>query len=276
MRSPSIACRALVLVVFGATSLGLASCSGGGEAKTVTLLKTVPTLTKPPSRRHRETPPPPTAPPTARAPTVYSSYSASLYDAEVPRGWDALEDESSHGEFVRSKWRNPSDPNTSVLVDAVAGENTPAEEKAASIRAATSSSPGYSELSFAPTTVAGLAGAKWVFQIRGDRRVDYFANKCSTGIAVLGSTSPSRFSSLEATFAHVADSISFTCNADGSYRGPTGCDPNYKGACLDPNASDYDCEGGSGDGPKYVAGPVTVVGDDHFELDRDGDGTACE
>ena len=30
------------------------------------------------------------------------------------------------------------------------------------------------------------------------------------------------------------------------------CDPSYEGACLDPNSSDYDCEGGSGDGPDYA------------------------
>jgi hypothetical protein len=53
------------------------------------------------------------------------------------------------------------------------------------------------------------------------------------------------------------------------------CDPNYEGACLDPNASDYDCEGGSGDGPDYV-GEVVVVGEDHFGLDADGDGIGCE
>lgn len=53
------------------------------------------------------------------------------------------------------------------------------------------------------------------------------------------------------------------------------CDPNYEGACLNPNSSDYDCEGGSGNGPDYT-GPVRVVGDDHFDLDRDGDGYACE
>lgn len=53
------------------------------------------------------------------------------------------------------------------------------------------------------------------------------------------------------------------------------CDPNYEGACLDPTASDYDCEGGEGDGPEYV-GTVTVVGDDHFGLDRNGDGVGCE
>jgi hypothetical protein len=53
------------------------------------------------------------------------------------------------------------------------------------------------------------------------------------------------------------------------------CDPNYKGACLDPSASDYDCEGGSGDGPKYT-GPVQVVGSDPFDLDRDRDGVGCD
>jgi hypothetical protein len=53
------------------------------------------------------------------------------------------------------------------------------------------------------------------------------------------------------------------------------CHPNYD-PCLDPNASDYDCEGGEGDGPKYT-GPVTVKGgSDPYDLDRDGDGTGCD
>ncbi|HEU4599937.1 MAG TPA: hypothetical protein VFS26_09325, partial [Solirubrobacterales bacterium] len=54
------------------------------------------------------------------------------------------------------------------------------------------------------------------------------------------------------------------------------CDPNYEGACLDPEAEDYDCAGGEGDGPEYVEGPVTIVGEDHFDLDGNGDGVACE
>lgn len=53
------------------------------------------------------------------------------------------------------------------------------------------------------------------------------------------------------------------------------CHPSYAGACLDPNASDYDCEGGSGNGPKYT-GLVRVVGPDVFGLDADGDGYGCE
>jgi hypothetical protein len=53
------------------------------------------------------------------------------------------------------------------------------------------------------------------------------------------------------------------------------CDPNYAGACLDPNSEDYDCEGGSGNGPDYT-GTVRVVGADPYDLDRDGDGIACD
>lgn len=57
--------------------------------------------------------------------------------------------------------------------------------------------------------------------------------------------------------------------------GGGGCDPNYSGECV-PIASDVDCAGGSGNGPEYVRGPVEVVGDDIYDLDRDGDGTACD
>lgn len=56
---------------------------------------------------------------------------------------------------------------------------------------------------------------------------------------------------------------------------PGDCHPSYEGACLDPNSIDYDCSGGSGDGPDYT-GPVQVIGYDDFGLDRDGDGYACE
>lgn len=53
------------------------------------------------------------------------------------------------------------------------------------------------------------------------------------------------------------------------------CDPNYSGPCV-PVASDVDCAGGSGNGPAYVSGPVTVVGTDVYDLDRDGNETGCE
>lgn len=57
---------------------------------------------------------------------------------------------------------------------------------------------------------------------------------------------------------------------------PPRCHSSYSGACLRADASDYDCAGGSGNGPYYAQGPFTVVGPDQYDLDRDGDGTACE
>ena len=57
---------------------------------------------------------------------------------------------------------------------------------------------------------------------------------------------------------------------------PPECDPSYPDVCLDPNAYDYDCAGGSGNGPEYVQGPITVVGSDPFGLDGDGDGVGCQ
>lgn len=44
--------------------------------------------------------------------------------------------------------------------------------------------------------------------------------------------------------------------------------------CLAP-AADYDCAGGSGDGPAYT-GPVRVIRSDPYDLDSDGDGWGCE
>jgi hypothetical protein len=56
---------------------------------------------------------------------------------------------------------------------------------------------------------------------------------------------------------------------------PSGCDSNYAEACV-PISSDVDCAGGSGNGPAYFDGIAKVVGSDIYELDRDGDGYACE
>ena len=55
--------------------------------------------------------------------------------------------------------------------------------------------------------------------------------------------------------------------------GTSNCTPGYS-PCLPP-ASDYDCSGGSGDGPAYT-GFVRVTGSDPYGLDADNDGYGCE
>jgi hypothetical protein len=52
------------------------------------------------------------------------------------------------------------------------------------------------------------------------------------------------------------------------------CTAGYS-PCI-PVGSDVDCAGGSGNGPRYVSGPVYVTGSDPYGLDADGDGIACE
>jgi hypothetical protein len=52
------------------------------------------------------------------------------------------------------------------------------------------------------------------------------------------------------------------------------CHDAYVGACVPVDVVDVDCRDADADGP-YFVGPVTVVGDDVYELDPDGDGMAC-
>jgi hypothetical protein len=52
------------------------------------------------------------------------------------------------------------------------------------------------------------------------------------------------------------------------------CTPGYS-PCIPPGP-DVDCAGGSGNGPRYVRGPIRVTGSDPYGLDRDGDGVGCE
>lgn len=55
-----------------------------------------------------------------------------------------------------------------------------------------------------------------------------------------------------------------------------GCHPSYPSVCLAINKGDYDCKGGSGNGPNYIKGPIVVLQPDPFDLDRDNDGIGCE
>jgi hypothetical protein len=88
-----------------------------------------------------------------------------------------------------------------------------------------------------------------------------------------------RYAATHDTGPSAAPPSSSSSGSDGAASVPdsggSSCDPNYEGACLDPDAVDYDCKGGSGDGPKYT-GTVTVVGDDRYGLDADGNGVGCE
>jgi micrococcal nuclease len=54
------------------------------------------------------------------------------------------------------------------------------------------------------------------------------------------------------------------------------CDPSYPDVCIPVGSEDYDCAGGSGDGPNYITGPLRVLPPDPHHLDGNGDGIGCE
>ncbi len=63
-------------------------------------------------------------------------------------------------------------------------------------------------------------------------------------------------------------------NCHPSYQGGTDKD---SGGCIRSGIGDYDCWPGTGDGPNYAIGPVTVLGTDSFGLDtNDPDNIGCE
>jgi hypothetical protein len=73
-----------------------------------------------------------------------------------------------------------------------------------------------------------------------------------------------------------AQLIVWIAKAPAGGQGGDNCTPGYS-PCLPP-ASDYDCWGGSGNGPAYTAPGVVykVTGSDPYGLDADNDGNGCE
>jgi hypothetical protein len=59
---------------------------------------------------------------------------------------------------------------------------------------------------------------------------------------------------------------------------PRDCTSGYSPCLVNHSGADYDCYGGSGDGPYYTEPGVvyTVSGSDPYGLDADNDGSGCE
>jgi flagellar hook assembly protein FlgD len=64
----------------------------------------------------------------------------------------------------------------------------------------------------------------------------------------------------------------------GGGGGGGGCTPGYSPCLVDHGGADYDCFGGSGNGPYFTAPGVIyrVTGSDPYGLDADNDGLGCE
>lgn len=67
-------------------------------------------------------------------------------------------------------------------------------------------------------------------------------------------------------------------DGNGNGGGGAGCTPGYSPCLVYHGGADYDCAGGSGDGPYYTRPGVVyrVSGSDPYDLDSDSDGRGCE
>jgi hypothetical protein len=214
----------------------------------------------------------PTQPVSVEAPAQsLTAVAGSVFTARVPANWTQEAFEVDKGGYLQSLWRDPAHPNDSVGVDTVNGETTSPGRKGRG-------GPGsYGEdrgIRRARVHTDGSRRPRRLplgLNVSGDRRVDYMLNECSTGIAVLGSTSPSRWLAVKATFAKIAQSVESTCAADAppeQYDAPVASGGSGDRDCisfgLQPAAQAYfEANGG---------GPTNNVDN----LDADHDGVACE
>ncbi|HUB05684.1 MAG TPA: hypothetical protein VMB50_01720, partial [Myxococcales bacterium] len=145
----------------------------------------------------------------ASAAAGLTPYTGPGYSADVPTGWDAVEDDAAKSGYRESKWK---EGGHFLLIDTQpAAENLTLEQDAAPVHAAVERIPGYEELRYGPTTLAGSEAWEWVFRARGKQQVDYFFNRCDRGFGVLGSAPGGDFEPFEATFRRAAESVQVSC-----------------------------------------------------------------
>ena len=152
----------------------------------------------------------------------------------------------------------PSENASALAAESLAAESRAAASsssaKAAAARAAAAKAAA-SEAAAAKAAVAKAAAAKAAAEKAA-------ADKASAAAA-----------SAKASAAQAAQA-SAARQAQASSQAAPVCTPGYS-PCIPPGP-DVDCAGGSGNGPRYVQGPVTVTGSDPYGLDSDHDGIGCE
>lgn len=139
-------------------------------------------------------------------------YTGSAITASIPAGWVQGEREVEKPQEIESTWHQPGDSGTYLLIDKHVPPDPPSLEAAAQpVRAQLEQESGYREISWEEGDLEGRSSWKWVFEVPGSERIDYFFDTCNGPAAVLGSSSPDRFQQLRTTFRAVASSVRTPC-----------------------------------------------------------------
>jgi hypothetical protein len=213
----ALAAAAVAVVLVGVGAAVLVAGGGGEEPRTVvkTLASTVTEEVAPKDGEAGQVPERQLADESRALPGL-STFEGSDYGLLVPDGWvhDEVEVPSEAG-FRTNIWREPNDPeDTYIRVDG--GNSEPAPDPVAASEGLVEQlreASDYTEYFYGPEVLDGRETARWVFSIDGDKRVDYFFLECGRGLAIVGSTFPSRFPEFAPMFRAVAASARIDCSS---------------------------------------------------------------
>jgi serine/threonine protein kinase len=209
------------LAVLAGVAVAAALIASGGSdpaAQTVVREKTVTTsepapATKSETEAASETTTASEAQARASAAPGLESFDGRAYSGLAPAGWEHELIDKPVSNYYENLWREPEDPeSTFIRID---GGNPATSESplAASepLVEEVRQDPEYREISYGPDYKEGREAARWIYELDGDKRADYFFVTCGQGIASVGSTSPERYLELAAMFREVAFSTLVPC-----------------------------------------------------------------
>ena len=148
----------------------------------------------------------PVAPPVAPPPGQAASAS---FDAPIPSGWKEREFAVQHPGYLQSRWDDPRDARTYVIINWQDGDTSGPAAAAAALRATVVNRSDYREIRFQQTRNKGWIWVYTILDERGKRaaRVDVLSRRCGVLFAVLGSTSPKRFARLQRVYIAISQGI---------------------------------------------------------------------
>lgn len=141
------------------------------------------------------------------------TFTGRAYSGLAPAGWEHELIDKPVSNYYENLWREPEDPeSTFIRID---GGNPATSESplvaSEPLVEEVRQDPEYREISYGPDYKGGREAARWVYELDGDKRADYFFVTCGLGIASVGSTSPGRYPELASMFREVAFSTLVPC-----------------------------------------------------------------
>jgi hypothetical protein len=139
----------------------------------------------------------------ARSAPSFQHYVAPTYEADLPAGWQRVQDYETEGggAYYRTKLQKG---NMSVLVDTTPNSSGDPRDTALHQE---SSDPSYQRLRWNYIDLGSDTAFDWAFSLNGERREDILFFRGGDGFGVLGAAPPSRYRQMLSVTRRVAESV---------------------------------------------------------------------